>query len=150
MIWDALFAYLHLLAAGAMAALKVAEHWLLARPPDRLQVRLLGQVRLGYLLGLITVLATGLARLQGWSAAPGVPAGSSLLVLKAGLFAMLLLLAVPTTRTVARWNREAQSAQTFAPRLMELEALRATLSLEIGLIALIPLPAVLLSRGGAF
>ncbi len=148
MIWDAGFAYLHLLAAGAAAALKMAEHWLLARPPDRLQVRLLGQVRLGYLLGLTSSLATGLARLQGWQPAAGLPAGDSLFALKIGLFAMLLLLAVPTTRTVVRWNREARNAPTFAPRLGELEAVRATISLELALVALIPLPAVLLGQGG--
>lgn len=147
MPWDALFAYLHLLAAGAAAALKVAEHWLLARPPDRLQVRLLGQARLGYLLAVTSVLATGLARLQGLSGTQGAAAGSGMLVLKAALFLLLLLLTVPATRTVVRWSREARSLPSFAPLSRELEAQRATISLEIGLLALAALPAIVLTRG---
>lgn len=150
MLWDAILAYLHLLSAGAAAAFKVTEHWLLARPPDRLQVRLLGQVRLGYLLGITSVLATGLVNLEAWRVAPVVPAGTSLLGLKVGLFVLLVLLAVPTTRTVVRWNREARSAPAFAPSLRDLEALRATISLEIGLLALLPLPAVMLSPGAGY
>ncbi len=141
MPWDALSAYLHLLAAGAAAAIKVAEHWLLARPPDRLQVRLLGQARLGYLLAITSVLATGLARLQVLPGAQDAVAGSGLFVLKIALFVLLLLLTVPATRTLVRWNREARSMPSFAPLLRELEAQRATISLEIGLLALAPLPA---------
>jgi uncharacterized membrane protein len=148
--WDAVFAYLHLLAAGVSAALKVAEHWLLARPPDRLQVRLLGQARLGYLLAITTVLATGLVRLQGMGGSPVLASGSSLFAVKIALYVLLLLLAVPTTGTIVRWNREAHSPPAFAPRLRELEALRATVSLEIGLLALVPLPAVMLARGAGF
>lgn len=147
MLAEALFTYLHLLAAGAAAALKVAEHWLLARPPDRLQVRLLGQVRLGYLLGLTTALATGIAKLQDVHPVAGHASGSSLFVLKLALFALLLLLAVPTTRAIVRWNGEARSGANFAPALSELELLRATVALEVGLLALLPLPAVLLARG---
>lgn len=147
MIWEALFAYLHLLAVGAAAGLKLTEHWLLSRPPDRLQVRLLGTVRLGYLLTVTAILATGLARAQSWQAAAGVPLTSGLFVLKLGLFGLLVLLAVPTTRCLVRWNREARSAASFAPLTRELESLRATVSLELGVLALLPLPAVLLAHG---
>jgi putative membrane protein len=58
----AVFAWLHLLAAGVGAGLLLTEYWLCRRMPDRLQVRLLGQVDLGYQLALIGSLATGLAR----------------------------------------------------------------------------------------
>jgi uncharacterized membrane protein len=57
---------------------------------------------------------------------------------------------VPTTRAIVRWNGEARSAASFAPALSELELLRATVALEVGLFALLPLPAVLLSRGAGF
>ena len=37
MIWRALFAYLHLVAAGLTAAMLVGQYWMLRRPVDRVQ-----------------------------------------------------------------------------------------------------------------
>lgn len=150
MIWEALFAYLHLLAAAACGGLKLAEYWLLARPPDRLQVRLLGEVRLGYLFALIGILATGLVRLDGGPGGPlpGLP--NSLFLLKMGLFAMLVVLAVGSSLTVLRWTREARGAPNFTLLTRDVDAVRITLHVELGVLALAALPAVLLARGFGF
>ena len=147
MIWQALFGYFHLLAAGLAGGLKLAEHWMLSRPPDRLQIRLLGTARMGYLLALIAALATGLGRLRDDSFGEPPDLANPLFLLKMGLFGLLLLLALLSTGLLLRWNREARSAPTFTLLTADLETGRATVALELGLLALLPLPAVLLARG---
>ena len=49
----AVFAWLHLLAIGVGAGMLLTEYWLCRRMPDRIQVRLLGQVDMCYQLALI-------------------------------------------------------------------------------------------------
>jgi uncharacterized membrane protein len=149
-IWEGLFAYLHLLAAAASGGLKLAEYWLLARPPDRLQVRLLGEVRLGYLFALIGTLATGLTRLDGGPGGSLPSPLNSMFLLKMGLFGLLVILAVGSSLTVLRWSREARSAPNFTLLTRDVDGVRVTMNLELGILALLPLPAVLLARGFGF
>jgi putative membrane protein len=146
-IWDAIFAYLHYMAIGLTAGLLLAEHWLLKRPLDRAQVRLLGTVDLGYFLAAIAVLATGLARVLYFGKGTGYYLANHLFWVKMAVFLVVGLASIPPTLQFIRWNREARSQPTFAPLGRELDRVRACIALELGLLALLPLLATMIARG---
>jgi len=143
----ALFAWLHLLAIGTGVALLVTEHWLCRRMPDRAQVRLLGQVDLGYQLALIASLATGLARALYYGQDPAYYLDNRLFWLKIAIFLTVVVVAVAPTLQFIRWNREARTAPAFAPLTREVERVRASVALGLGLWLILPLIAVLVARG---
>ena len=143
----AVFAWLHLVAVGLAAGLLLSEYWLCRRIPDRLQVRLLGTVDLGYYLALIGSLATGLARALYFGQDTAYYLVNRLFWLKIILFVAIGLIAVFPTLQFIRWNREARTAPTFAPLTRELERVRGSIALQMGLMLLLPLVSVLLARG---
>lgn len=143
----AVFAWLHLLAAGIAAALLMAEYWMCRRMPDRAQVRLLGMADLGYLLALITSLATGLARLVYFGQDTAYYTANRLFWLKISVFLAVGLIAVLPSLQYLRWSREARSAPAFAPLTRDVERVRGAIALGLGLWLLLPLLAVLVARG---
>lgn len=147
MIWLALFTYLHLLAAGLMAGLLVGQYWLLKRPVDRQQVGLLGKLGLGQLLAAIAVLATGMALASNFGPGTGFYLGNPMFLLKMGLFLVLAAVSGWPLAQYVQWNRELRQGPRFAPLGREVDRVRAALSLALGLMTLLPLPAVLMSRG---
>ena len=147
MIWRALFAYLHLLTAGLTAALLVGQYWMLKRPVDRVQASLLGAMGLGQLLAGIAVIATGMALASAFGMGSAYYLGHPLFLLKMGIFAVLAVVSFLPLLQYVRWTREARRRPAFLPLTREVERVRAALSLMIGLMALLPLPAVLVARG---
>jgi putative membrane protein len=143
----AVFAWLHLIAVGLAAGLLLSEYWLCRRIPDRVQVRLLGTVDLGYYLALIGSLATGLARALYFGQDTAYYLANRLFWLKIVLFVAIGLIAVFPTLQFIRWNREARTAPAFAPLSRELERVRGSIALQMGLMLLLPLDSVLLARG---
>lgn len=141
------FAWLHLLAVGLAAGLLLSEYWLCRRIPDRLQVKLLGTVDLGYFLALCGSLATGLAKLLFFGQDTAYYLANRLFWLKIALFIAIGLLALSPTLQFIRWNREARTAPAFAPLTRELERVRASLVLQLGLMLLLPLVSILVARG---
>ena len=146
-IVTALFAWLHLLAAGIAAGLLLTEYWLCRRIPDRSQVRLLGAVDLGYFLALIASLATGLARALYYAREPGYYLDNRLFWLKIIVFMVIGLVALAPTLQYIRWNREARTAPAFAPLTRELDRVRASIALGLGLWLILPLLAILVASG---
>ena len=143
----ALFAWLHLVAVGLAMGLLLSEYWLCRRVPDRLQVRLLGTVDLGYFLALIGSLATGLARVLFFAQGTTYYLANQLFWLKIALFIAIGLIALFPTRQYIRWNRDARMAPAFAPLTRELERVRGSIALQLGLMLLLPLLAILVARG---
>ena len=143
----ALFAWLHLLAAGIGAGLLLTEYWLCRRMPDRMQARLLGTVDLGYQLALIASLATGLARALYYGQSADYYLANRLFWLKIAIFLAIVLVAIAPTLQYIRWNREARTAPTFAPLTRDLERVRASISLSLGLWLVLPLIGILVGRG---
>jgi len=143
----ALFAWLHLLAAGIAAGLLLTEYWLCRRMPDRTQARLLGTVDLGYQLALIASLATGLARALYYGQAADYYLANRLFWLKIAIFLAIVLVAIAPTLQYIRWNREARTAPTFAPLTRDLDRVRASISLGLGLWLVLPLIGILVARG---
>jgi putative membrane protein len=134
-------------AVGLAAGLLLSEYWLCRRIPDRVQVRLLGTVDLGYFLALIGSLATGLARVLFFGQDTAYYLANRLFWLKIALFIAIGLLALLPTLQFIRWNREARTAPAFAPLTRELERVRASLALQLGLMLLLPLISILVARG---
>jgi putative membrane protein len=87
------FAWLHFLAIGVGAGLLLTEYWLCRRMPDRMQVRLLGQVDLGYQLALIATLATGLARAIYFGQDADYYLSNRLFWLKIAIFGLIVVVA---------------------------------------------------------
>ncbi|HEY5560088.1 MAG TPA: DUF2214 family protein [Steroidobacteraceae bacterium] len=143
----ALFAWLHLLAAGVAAGLLLTEYWLCRRMPDRSQVRLLGTVDLGYFLALIASLATGLARTLYFARAPDYYLANWLFWFKIVVFLAIGLMALAPTLQYIRWNREARVAPAFAPLTREVDRVRASIAFGLGLWLILPLLAILVARG---
>jgi putative membrane protein len=143
----AVFAWLHLLAFGVAAGLLLTEYWLCRRMPDRLQVRLLGMVDLGYLLALIASLATGLARALYYGQDSAYYLANRLFWLKIAIYLVVVLVAVAPTLQYIRWNREARTAPAFAPLTREVERVRASIAFGLGLWLILPLLAILVVRG---
>ena len=143
----ALFAWLHLLAIGLGAGLLLAEYWLCRRPLDRLQVRLLGQVDLGYQLALIGSLATGLGRALYFGQAADYYLSNRLFWLKIAIFLMIAIVAIAPSLQYLRWNREARTAPAFAPLTREVQRVRSSIALGLGLWLILPLIGILVARG---
>lgn len=143
----ALFAWLHLVAAGVGAGLLMTEYWLCRRVPDRQQARSLGMIDLGYALALIASLATGLGRALYYGQSAAYYAANRLFWLKIGLFLLLGAVAVAPSLQYIRWNREARTSPSFAPLSRELERVRTGIAFGLGLWLILPLIAILVARG---
>ena len=127
--------------------LLLSEYWLCRRIPDRLQVRLLGTVDLGYFLALTGSLATGLARVLFFGQDTAYYLANRLFWLKIALFIAIGVIALFPTRQYILWNREARTAPAFAPLTRDLERVRGSLAMQLGLMLLLPLLAILVARG---
>jgi putative membrane protein len=143
----AVFAWLHLLAIGLGAGLLLSEYWLCRRMLDRLQVKLLGQVDLGYQLALIGSLATGLARALYFGQAADFYLSNRLFWLKIAIFLMIAIVAIAPSLQYIRWNREARAAPSFAPLTREVERVRSSIAFGLGLWLILPLIGILVARG---
>ncbi len=138
---------MHLLAVGLAAGLLLSEFWLTRRVPDRLQVRLLGQVDLGYQLALIGCLATGLARALYFGQSAEYYLSNRLFWLKLVIALLVATVAVGPSLQYLRWSREARSAPAFAPLTREVERVRAAIALGLGFWLILPLISILVARG---
>lgn len=92
------------------------------------------------------VLATGVARMvwgvKGW----GWYAGNPLLWAKLALFFLMVLMAVPQTWTLRRWN-DRQKREGFLPEVEDIRSQRVWLMWEAHVMVVVPLLGVLLSYG---
>jgi putative membrane protein len=143
----AVFAWLHLIAAGIAAGLLMTEYWLCRRVPDRLQAKLLAMVDLGYVLALIASLATGLARALYYGQEPGYYLGNRLFWLKMALFLVIGAVAVAPSIQYFRWGRQARATPAFSALMREVERVRANVAFGLGLWLIVPLVAILVARG---
>lgn len=129
------------------AGLLLTEYWLCRRMPDRTQAKLLGMVDLGYFLALIASLATGLARALYYGQDASYYLANRLFWLKMTIFLVVCLVAVAPALQYIRWNREARTAPSFAPLTREVERVRASIAIGLGLWLILPLLAILVARG---
>lgn len=147
MTLEAILAYLHIAAIltavvfiSSEAALCRSE-WMNAKVVERLV-----RVDLIYLIGLASILVTGIARTLWGVKGAAWYWGNGLLHLKLALFIAVVLMSIKPTRMLRRW-RDALRANGTLPGDAEVRAARKWMMIAGHLIALIPLAAVFMARG---
>jgi putative membrane protein len=147
MILDALLAYLHFTAIFLLFSFLVVEVMLARQTIDAKAVRLLARVDLWYLFAALAVLATGLLRVFLGAKGAAFYGGNPLFSAKVALFFLIGGLSVPPTMQFMRWKKSADQDTAFAATPTEQKKLRRYLMIELHLAAVLPLLAVLMSRG---
>jgi putative membrane protein len=144
---DALLAYLHFLALIGTVATVVAEAVLCRPGLDERRLKVLGRVDLWYLVMALLALASGFGRaiwgLKGWA----FYANNPVFWVKIGLFVLVGLLSIVPTIRFIRWAKTLAATPGTTVADGEVKAMSRYIVIELGLLALIPLMAVLMSRG---
>jgi len=144
---DAVLAYLHFIAIFALFSFMVTEAMMMRGALDAAAVRLLGRVDVWYLGAAVAVLATGFLRMMFGAKGPDFYLSAWPIYAKIGLFLLVGVISVgPTLRFVRRRRMFERDAGWRVPD-DERRAARRTLMVELHIAALIPLMAVIMSRG---
>jgi len=152
MLQDALLALLHFLAIFLLVAMLCIEAALL-RPglPGQTSLRL-ARYDMLYGVAAVAVLVTGGLRMAYGAKGPDFYLGNPWFHAKIALFVVIGLCSIVPTLRLRRWRRQAKndSAAAFEPTASEIAVVRRWVMVEIHLLPLIPLCAVMMSRGIGF
>lgn len=144
---EPLVAYLHYLSMIFIGAFLTAE-LILCRPGlSAAHVRLLPRLDIGYFTAALVALATGVLRVffyaKGWPFYVSNP----IFWVKMALYVAVALISISPTIHFIRWGRALGTGSTPMPAPGDIARIRRLVHLEVGLLALIPLMAVLMARG---
>jgi putative membrane protein len=146
-LWlDALLAYLHFTAIFLLFAFLTVEVMLIRGTLDTLTVRLLGRVDIWYFSSAFAVLVTGFLRLAAGAKGADFYLSGWPIYVKLALFVAVGIVSIQPTQTFIRW-RKAADDPAWKPDEGERKRMRRYLMIEVHLAALIPLVAVIMSRG---
>ncbi|HEU4663025.1 MAG TPA: DUF2214 family protein [Dokdonella sp.] len=144
---DAVLAYVHFAAIFAMIGFLAGEWTLLRAGAGGVDTERLARTDAGYgaLAGI--VLLSGALRavygLKGWA----FYAHNPVFHLKVTLFVLVGLLSILPTRAFLRWRRERRADPAWRVPEADWRSARRWVMVELHLLALIPLAAVIMSRG---
>ncbi len=144
---DAVLAYLHFIAIFMLFSFMVTEAMMVRGTLDAAAVRLLGRVDLWYLGAAMAVLATGFLRLMFGAKGPDFYLSAWPIYAKIGLFVLVGVISVGPTIRFVRWRRMFERDAAWRVPDAERKAVRRTVMIELHIAALIPLAAVIMSRG---
>ena len=144
---DGLFAYLHYLAIFTLFSFLVVEVVLVRRELDAHLIRMLGRMDLWYGGAALAVLVTGLLRLVLGGKGADFYLTSWPVYVKVGLFLLLGMISVYPTLAFIRWRRALDHDAAWRVPAAEQAGIRKLLMIEVHLAALIPIFAVIMSRG---
>lgn len=144
---DAVLAYLHFIAIFVLFGFLTTEAMLVRGPLDAATVRLLGRVDLWYFGAAITVLATGFLRLGLGAKGTEFYLSSWPIYVKVALFLAVGLMSVSPTLAFIRWRRQLDHDAAWQVPAGELARMRRLVMIELHLAAMIPVFAVIMSRG---
>jgi len=144
---NALFAFLHHLAAFALVAALAVEFVLIREPLTVGTARRLALADAVYGASAGLVLGVGLARVAWFEKGADYYLHSIPFIAKLSLFAMVGLSSIRPTLTFLAWNRTARRGGVPVADTAALRRLRTTIHLELAGIALILLCAALMARG---
>lgn len=150
MMADALLAYFHFSAIFALFAFLSVEAVILRYPVDGAGARMLARVDLFYFAAAILALVSGLLRVFMGAKGADFYMGNPVFHAKVGLFVLIGALSVSPTLQFMRWRRALAASPSFTPPDDERRRARRMVMIEIHLAALLPLFAVLMSRGIGF
>ena len=148
MLWlDALIAYLHFIAIFILFAFLSVEVILIAGTLDARTLRLLQNMDRWYFGAVLAVLVTGLLRLALGAKGADFYLESWPVYVKLGLFLVVGMISVYPTLAYIRWRRALDHDGAWQVPGDEQRRMRRLVMIEIHLAALIPVFAVIMSRG---
>jgi putative membrane protein len=143
---EPLAAYLHHLAIILTASFLVAE-MVVCRPGlGAEQVRVLPRLDVLFFVAALAALATGLLRLFAYGKGLGFYLPNPVFYAKMALYLAIAVLSIKPTFAFMRWHR-ALAGGGGPPPVAEVASVRRLIHVEVGLLALMPLLAVLMARG---
>jgi putative membrane protein len=144
---DAALAYLHYIAIFVLFSFMVSQAVLVKRALDREAVRFLGRMDLWYFGAAGAVLATGFLRAIYGAKGPDFYFNAWPVYAKIALFVAVGVLSVKPTLTFVQWRRAFDHDPAYRVPEDEQRRIRRIVMIEIHLAALIPVFAVIMSRG---
>jgi putative membrane protein len=143
---EPLIAYLHYLSIILLAGFLVGELVMCRAGMTTEQARRLAGIDAVFFASALVALATGLLRLFLYAKGVSFYTGNPTFWVKMALYVIIAVISITPTRTFLRWKRTAAERGT-APAGNEIAAARRLIHIELGLLALMPLMAVLMARG---
>ena len=144
---DAVLAYLHFTAIFLLFAFLTTQVVLIRQPLDLRMVRLIGRMDLWYFGSAIAALVTGFLRAAAGAKGGDFYFGAWPIYVKIGLFFLIAALSIKPTMTFIRWRRTMEAEPAWQVPPAEQAAMRKLVFIEVHLAALIPVFAVIMSRG---
>jgi len=143
---EPLIAYLHYLSIILLAGFLVGELVMCRAGMTIEQARRLAGIDAVFFAAALAALATGLLRLFFYAKGVGFYTGNPVFWAKMALYVIIAVISITPTRTFLRWKRAA-AERGAGPAGDEIAAARRLIHIELGLLALMPLMAVLMARG---
>jgi putative membrane protein len=144
---DAILAYLHYAAILTLVWFFAKEWTLLRAGAANVDIERLALADAGFGASAGAVLVTGALRAtlgaKGWAFYAHNPAFHA----KIGLFVLVALISIAPTLMFLRWRKARRGDPSFAVDAAQWKKARVLVMIELHLLALIPLAAVIMSRG---
>jgi len=144
---DAILAYLHYTAIFMLFGFLVSEAMAFRGTLDEKAIRLLGRIDLWYFGSAIAALVTGGLRLVFGAKGPDFYLNAWPIYAKIGLFVAIAIISVTPTMTFVRWRRALDHDPNWQVPEAESARMRRLVMVQLHLAALLPLFAVIMSRG---
>jgi len=139
---EPLVAYLHYLSIIFVGGFLIAELVMCRAGMTSQQAQRLAIVDAGFFASAMAALATGLLRFFFYAKGVGFYTGNPAFWAKMALYVIIAAISITPTRTFLRWKRAGG-----VPAAGEIAGARRLIHIELGLLALMPLMAVLMARG---
>jgi len=144
---DAILAYLHFTAVFLLFSFMVVETMMMRGSLDAASVRVLGRVDIWFFGSAIAALVTGFLRLVWGAKGPDFYLASWPIYVKVALFLAVGVISVWPTLRFIQWRRMFERDPAWKVPDGERRLVRRLIMVEVHLAALIPLVAVVMSRG---
>ena len=144
---DAILAYLHFTAIFLLFAFLTVQVILIRQPLDMRTVRLLGRMDIWYFSSAIAALITGFLRATVGAKGADFYFNAWPIYVKIAMFVAVGLMSIKPTLAYIRWRKASEADPKWSVPAAEHAATRKLVMMEVHLGALIPVVAVIMSRG---
>lgn len=144
---DAFLAWLHYSAIFFLVGFLGVELLLIRGPLDARTVRRLAMMDMALAISAMAVLVSGFLRLVYGAKGPHFYLDHWPFYVKLGLFVAVALISIHPTLAVIRWKRMLERDERWQPPETERLRVRRVIMLEVHLAGMIPVFAVVMSRG---
>jgi putative membrane protein len=144
---DAILAYLHYLSIFMLFGFLLVQAIFAGRPLDAATIRFLGRLDIGYFGAAVAALVTGFLRAIYGAKGPDFYFDAWPIYVKIGLFLAIGMISIKPTLTFIQWRRMLDHDPAWTVPPGEQRKIRRLVLVEAHLAALIPVFAVIMSRG---